>query len=94
MAKEKGKDNSKDNIIAIGKKDMHKYVTSALIQLQNSNNIMIVARGRQIARAVSLSQILKNKFNFKIGKVEIGTEEIETESGKANVSNISIEVFR
>lgn len=89
--------NSEENTLFIGKKDFNTYITSILLQLnKGAKKIYIKARGRSISRAVDLSQATINKFcnNVVIGKVEIGTEILEKEGQKINVSTISIEVIK
>lgn len=72
------------------------YVTSAIIQLSTLPLVTIKARGQSIGLAVDVSQILLKKTNtFTIGKIKIGSEQLESTDGKTrNVSSIEIPVMR
>ena len=87
--------NSSD-VIFIGKKPLMSYVTSAIIQLSTLPLVTIKARGQSIGLAVDVSQILLKKTNtFTIGKIKIGSEQLESTDGKTrNVSSIEIPVMR
>lgn len=80
--------------IFIGKKTLMTYVMAALSQNgNNSDKIVIKARGRATSRAVDVSQVLK-KFiaGATVGSVQIGTEEVGEEHTR--VSSIAIEVVK
>ena len=83
-----------DNTIFVGKKPNMSYVLAVVTQFSDGQNeVKIKARGRSIAKAVDVAQIVKNKFvkDVNIDKVEIGTDTVKTEDGKElNVSTIEI----
>lgn len=69
------------------------YVLAVITQFSNGQNeIHIKARGRAISRAVDVAEIVRRKFvqDAQIRDITIGTEEITKETGKFNVSTISI----
>ena len=82
-----------DNVVLIGQKPAMVYVLAVITQFGNGQNeIHIKARGRAISRAVDVAEIVRRKFvqNAQIRDIAIGTEEITKETGKLNVSTISI----
>lgn len=86
--------NTKDTIF-IGKKPLMTYVTSAIIQLATLPLITIKARGRSIAQAVDVVQIVLNKTKpaFVVGDIQIGSESLESQDGiTRNVSTIEIPI--
>ncbi|MBM3896016.1 MAG: DNA-binding protein [Thaumarchaeota archaeon] len=83
--------------IYIGKKPLMAYVTSTLIQLSNSPQVNIKARGLSIGRAVDVAQIVVRRSDSRhsIGDIKIGSESLESQDGKKrNVSTIEIAVKR
>jgi DNA-binding protein len=87
-----------NNIILIGKKPLMTYVTATLVQLASEPNVIIKARGKSIARAVDVAQIIVKRMEnmgYKIGHVKIGTQTIQSEDGKQrNVSTIEVQISR
>jgi len=84
-----------ENTIYVGKKPTMNYVLACVTLFHNGQKDVIVkARGKAISKAVDVVQVVKNKFlqDLKIDKIEIGTEEVENEGKKLNVSTISITV--
>lgn len=82
-----------DAVILVGNKPVMNYVLAAMTQIHNGmKEIRIKARGKAISKAVDVAEITKRSFisDAEIGKVEIGTEVLDTEKGKLNVSTISI----
>ena len=88
--KEAGKKKD-DNVIFVGKKGVMSYVLATVTQFNESNVVVIKARGRSINRAVDAAEIVRNRFVVgAVPSVEIGTEEIQGEEGMINVSTIEI----
>jgi DNA-binding protein len=83
-----------ENTVFIGNKPSMNYVLAVITQFHNgAKRVELKARGRTIARAVDVAEIVRNRFisDVKVGKIELGTEEITTEQGdKLNVSTIII----
>ena len=86
------------NVILIGKKPLMTYVTATLVQLASEPSVIVKARGKSIARAVDVAQIIVKRMDnmgYKIGAVKIGTQTIQTEDGKErNVSTIEVQISR
>jgi len=86
--------------VLVGKKPVFSYVLAALTQFQNGNDqVVLKARGRAIAKAVDVAQILTNRFEqlkIKVSKIDIGTEQLKNpETGQvSNVSTIEITVTK
>jgi len=87
-------EKTQENVVFIGKKPTMSYVLAVITQFTNGQEeVHIKARGRSIARAVDVAEVVKNKFlqDVKVKDIEIGTEEREIEGkGKVNVSTIEI----
>ena len=87
------KDDSK---IYIGRKKPMNYVLAAMVLLNESKPVKLLARGRSISRAVDVAEIILNKFakDAKYGDILISTEELENKDGtKSNVSALEIEIL-
>ncbi|MBI2529547.1 MAG: DNA-binding protein Alba [Candidatus Diapherotrites archaeon] len=83
-----------DNTVYIGKKGAMAYVLAVVTQLNSgTSEVFIKARGRAISRAVDVAEIVRNKFmsDLKIGKIDISTEEVQSDEGNTlKVSAIEI----
>jgi len=88
------KRNADSNIVFVGKKPAMSYVLACVTQFNDGRDEVILrARGRAISHAVDVAEIVRNKFltNTHIKNVNIGTEEVQGETGeKINVSSIEI----
>jgi len=82
------------NVVFVGKKPAMSYVLACVTQFNDGKSeVILKARGRAISHAVDVAEIVKNKFltDMAIKAVNIGTEEVQAESGdKLNVSSIEI----
>ena len=82
------------NVIFVGKKPAMSYVLACVTQFNDGRNeIVLKARGRAIAHAVDVAEIVRNKFvtDTIVKNVNLGTEELQSEQGeKLNVSSIEI----
>ena len=91
---EKKQETAAENVVYIGKKPSMSYVLAVITQFTNGQNeVHIKARGKSIARAVDVAEVVRNKFlqDVKVKSISIGTEEREVEGkGKVNVSTIDI----
>lgn len=90
------KDSKMDSKIFIGKKRSMDYVLAALVVLNESRSVKLLARGKTISHAVDVGEILKNKFlkGASYGEILITTEELENKDGtNSNVSSIEIEIL-
>jgi DNA-binding protein len=83
-----------DNIIFIGKKPLMSYVLAALRQINGaSGTVVIKARGKAIARAVDVAEILRHQFVLTavVDDIVISTERLTSDEGReSNVSSIEI----
>ena len=69
------------------------YATSALIQLTQSDTIVLKARGMVISRAVDVAEVLTKRLgngNYDIRKIGIDTERVGEGEDARNVSTIEI----
>ena len=93
---EKTKEKRKDeNTIYIGNKPPMSYVLAVVTQFNtnNSDEVVIKARGRAISRAVDTAEIVRNRFviDAVVKDINIGTESMTNEEGRtSNVSSIEI----
>jgi len=84
---------SVENVVYIGSKPIMNYCLAVLTSLKDEGSrVALKARGRAISTAVDVAEVTKNRFieNLIIEKVEIGTEELESEGRMRNVSSITI----
>ncbi len=84
-----------DNVIYIGNKSVMSYVLAVVTQFNMglSDEVLIKARGRAIARAVDTAEVVRNKFmpGVEVKDIKIGTEQLVGEGGdKMNVSSMEI----
>lgn len=83
----------KDNTVFVGNKPVMNYVLAVVTQFNNgADEVSIKARGKAISRAVDTAEIALSRFLNGVTKkmISTGTEAIETEDGKTNVSSIEI----
>ena len=69
------------------------YCMAVLTSLKDEGSIVALkARGRAISTAVDVAEVTKNRFlsSLTVEKIEIGTEELESEGRMRNVSTITI----
>ena len=83
---------SQDNIIYIGRKPAMSYVMATLATFNNSETVHLKARGRAITTAVDVAEITRNRYMNKMEhpEISIGTEQVEDDRGKRNVSTMTI----
>ncbi|PIO00314.1 DNA-binding protein Alba [archaeon CG10_big_fil_rev_8_21_14_0_10_43_11] len=93
-SKKTSEKKSADNIIYIGIKPFMNYVTAAMLQFNGGAEIITLkARGKNISRAVDVTEVLRNRFmnDVKINAITIGSEKLTSREGKnTNVSIIEI----
>jgi DNA-binding protein len=85
---------SQDNIIYIGRKPAMTYVMAVLATFNNqdTNKVLIKARGKAISTAVDVAEIARNRYITKLKKpeIEIGTEQVDEGDQMRNVSSMTI----
>lgn len=83
-----------DNTVYIGKKELMSYVMAVMTQFNTGiPSVSIKARGKSIARAVDVAEIVRNRFmnDVKVQNIAIKTEELDNDDGtKSKVSSIEI----
>jgi len=82
-----------ENVVFVGKKPLIQYVYSVIVQFTNGQKeVHVKARGKAISRAVDVVNVLKRRFmaGVKVKEIQIGSEEVEREGKKVNVSTIYI----
>lgn len=95
---ESEEERSEENMVFIGRKPTMSYVLACVIQFnQGAKEVIIVARGRAISKAVDVAEIVRQRFlpeGVKLGKITTGTEIIGTGDDKRNVSTIEIQLLK
>ena len=84
---------SPPNHIFVGKKPVMSYAMSAMVQLAQSGEIVLKARGMVISRAVDVAEIVTKRLgnnNFEVRNIHIDTERIGEGDEVRNVSTIEI----
>jgi DNA-binding protein len=83
---------SNENVVFIGKKPTMNYVLAVITQFKTGTKLVIIkARGRTIAKAVDIAEIVKHRFLPEVkSEVKIDTEKVKNEDRESNVSSIEI----
>ena len=95
IKKETVNEKRNENTIFVGNKPPMSYVLAVVTQFNtnNSDEVVIKARGRAISRAVDTAEIVRNKFvtDAVVKDIKISTESMTNEEGRtSNVSSIEI----
>lgn len=88
---------SPPNHIFVGKKPVMSYAMSAMVQLAQSGEIVLKARGMVISRAVDVAEIVTKRLGnntFEIRNIKIDTERLGEGEDIRNVSTIEISVAK
>lgn len=96
-ASERGTRTSPPNHIFVGKKPVMSYAMSAMVQLAQSGEIVLKARGMVISRAVDVAEIVTKRLGnntFEVRNIKIDTEKLGEGEDLRNVSTIEIVVAR
>lgn len=66
-----------DNTVFVGKKEVVKYILAVATQATKNDIIIIKARGRDISKAVDISQMAINRQlqGWEVSDVKVGTDE-------------------
>jgi DNA-binding protein len=83
------------NHVYIGKKPVMSYAMSVLIQLAQTGEIVIKARGLVISRAVDVAEVVVQRLgggSYETKDIKIDTERLGEGSEARNVSTIEIVV--
>jgi DNA-binding protein len=87
-----------ENVIYVGNKPPMSYVLAVVTEFKkdNTEEVVIKARGRAISRAVDTAEIVRNRFvtDSEIKDIKIGTESVTNDEGRThNVSSIEIRLM-
>ena len=85
------------NHIFVGKKPVMSYAMSAMVQLAQSGEIVLKARGMVISRAVDVAEIVTKRLGnntFEVRNIKIDTEKLGDGEDLRNVSTIEIVVAK
>ncbi|RLI32604.1 DNA-binding protein Alba [Candidatus Bathyarchaeota archaeon] len=88
-------EESKTNVVLVGKKPVMNYVVACVTFFnQGITNVILKARGAAISKAVDVVELLKRAFikDLVVKNINIGTEVVEREGRKSNVSIIEISI--
>jgi len=88
-----------DNTVYVGSKPAMSYVLAVVTQFneQEQDEVHVKARGKAVATAVDVAEIVRNRFieDAVVDDIEIGTDQITTDEGEEmNLSSISISLAR
>lgn len=88
----KAKPKVDEPTVYVGDKKISAYILAGSIQLNNNQEILIKARGKNISRAVDVGELLKKNFspNLEIVSINSGTETFEIEGRTKGVSSICV----
>lgn len=93
--KDETKDESKTNVVLIGKKPVMNYVVACVTFFnQGVTEVILKARGTAISKAVDVVELLRRAFvkDLVIKNIAIDTDMVEREGRKSNVSTMEIYV--
>ena len=94
------KTGREDNVVYIGNKPPMNYVMALItaFNMQDTDDVVLKARGRAISTAVDVAEITRNRFfkDAEVKTIAIGTEEIAPREGgnPRNVSTIEISLHK
>ncbi len=83
------------DVILVGKKPIMSYAMAALMQLTESGDVTIKARGRALSRAVDVAEVVSKRFlsgNAVVKSVTIGAESVG--EPPKNISTIEIKLWQ
>ena len=86
-----------ENTVFIGRKPVMNYVIACVTFFNaGEKEICVKARGLAISRAVDTIELLRRAFVKDLGvkEIKLGTEELEREGRRSNVSTIEITVAK
>jgi archaea-specific DNA-binding protein len=77
----------------IGNRDTRKYLKYALETVQNTDNMVLKARGKAISRAVELAEILKSKLpTLAVSNIAIDTAIVKDRYSEKQLRISTIEI--
>jgi len=91
MEEKKSEKKDLKNTVLVSRKPLSAYILAARNVLQKYNDIVILARGKNINTAVNLAEIIK-RDGLKVQSIEIGTEKFIAKEDNREVSISSIDI--
>ncbi len=92
--KKVNKEENKD-VVFIGDKNFMNYIQAVEYQLRDFIKVTIRARGKYTSKAIDVSQVMRSRYNCKIGGVKLSSEGFKNKEGRdVKVSAIDIEITR
>ena len=81
-----------DGVIIVGQKPVMNYVIAGISCFKNGiKEIKIISRGKVTSKAIDTAELIKRHYPKTIvSNMEIGTEEIDIDGQKRNISNLKI----
>jgi len=83
--------DKKDDVVFVGSKPTMVYLHSLNIAFGKVSEVKLIARGKNISRAVDAEEVAKRISNTKVKSVILGSEPAKNKEGRdINVSTIEI----
>ena len=87
-----------DNKIFIGEKPFMNYVSAVVMQftIHNADEVIILARGKFISRAVDVEEVVKNRFlkdQVELKDVKIDSEEFKSKEDKTKDKEVRVSII-
>jgi len=83
--------------VYVGRKPLMNYVLAVVTDFNaGAEEVTLKARGRALSHAVDVAEVARRRFleAVEVGKIEIGSEEIEEANRTRNVSTMEITLIR
>jgi DNA-binding protein Alba len=83
---------SETNSVLIGKKPPMNYVLACITLFHSgAKQVNVKARGKAIARAIDVVEIVRRKFlpDLKVKAIGIGTDQVTPQEGGEGLTNVS-----
>lgn len=80
------------NAVLIGNKPVMNYVLACITLFHSGEKeVKVKARGRSISRAIDVAEVVRRRFlpDVKVKKVNIGTDQLQSQESSGNVTNVS-----
>jgi DNA-binding protein Alba len=81
-----------EGIIIVGKKPVMNYVVAGISCFKNGmKEIKIISRGKVTSKAIDTAELIKRHYpKIVVSDMEIGTEKIDVDGQKKDISNLKI----
>jgi DNA-binding protein len=75
--------------ILIGSKENSKYLHAIRMQTKMYNEVILKARGKNISKAVDISQIIQEEENIHVLEAKIGTDRLPSKENNSETAKVS-----